>query len=260
MIKKILPILISATIFGISITANADDTYEAAAKIFPKDGEQIQPAPEPANAYAAQQNPPSLKSNYYIGVQLSGLGGSFTRNTSYAGTQNNSTIKPSSPSGSAGLIFGNGGTFSAFYVGWEIEALANYFKNSQQFITGDQSTNTTLSIPVTVNLDFRPGYLINNNVLLFALTGLNANYFKVTVGGTPGQTGTDKFSSCLAGWRFGLGADFLFNDTISLRGEYVYTTYFNTKHDFTDTNNIAYNNTFSIKNGNQFDIALLFHF
>lgn len=259
--KKLLPLIIMlSTVFGVSLTANADENDDSAAKIFPKQGELVQPMPESVDAYTAYKNPASLKNNYYFGVQLGwNVGASFTRTTTSAGAaQKDFSENASSPPVSLGLLFGNGGTYNGFYLGWEVAALVNYFKADDLFDSADSTSKTTYKMFYTVNVDFRPGYLVNENVLLFLCAGLSGNYLQVSPDSP--SAATDKFSNILAGWRAGAGVDFFINDTFSIRGEFIHTGYFNDTRDYTNpTTSIKYSNKFSAKN-NQVDLAFIMHF
>jgi len=258
--KKLLPLIMLSTVFGVSLTASADENDDSAAKIFPKQGEVVQPIPESVDAYVAYKNPASLKNNYYFGVQLGwNAGASFTRTTTSAGVaQKDFSENAASPPASLGLLFGNGGTYNGFYLGWEVAALVNYFKADDLFNNADATSKTTYKMFYSVNVDFRPGYLINENVLVYLCAGLNGNYLQISPDSS--SAATDKFSKILGGWRAGAGVDLFINDTYSIRGEFVHTGYFNASHDYTNpTTSVKYNNTFSAKS-NQINLAFLMHF
>lgn len=251
---NILRTMCAAAIFGIAMTAYAENTES----VFPAAGEKLQPDPAYVDTYASKLEPPFL-SHSYVGWQIGIPSLSIDRTVTYPGTQNKAKADISSPQISTGLLFGSGKTFSGIYLGWETQLLFNYMRGKKQFSASDDSSLVSYQIPATLNIDFKPGYLVNQKFLVFLNLGLAGSYLKVT-GSTPANSHIDDFKSFLPGWRAGLGVEFFLSDSFSMRCDYTYTSYFNSNKDFMDsTSGITYANKFAISHG-IVNLGFVYHF
>lgn len=256
--KKLLLTALASTLL-LSVNFAYADTDDDAAKIFPKtaDNEDTQVAPEAIASYIAHAPLPTVQSGTYLGVQAFLMRGSFSRKTSNAV---NTDVTFNSGSKIGGSLFGGiDDVIGNWYMAGELAGVIGNWKADNNF-TSSSNSKVSYKMLYTVNLDFKPGYIINQHILLFLTLGATGGFLQGKPSVDAAIAGTNGFWRILYGPRVGGGIDYYFTDKFSVRLDYAYNYYLNAKYTYTDTVGAkTYSNKFGATN-NQFGLGFLYHF
>ncbi len=149
---------------------------------------------------------------FYAGAALGSVNADHT--LSIPGTPIKQDLDSDSQTSFA-LLAGYGMTINQFYLGGELDWRNGLGESSATFLNGEISTETD----GTLGLSVLPGYLISDNLLVFArLAYLEGDMdFEVT-NTTNGMSATETDSGNYTGW--GLGGQYFVNDNLAIRLEY----------------------------------------
>ncbi len=156
----------------------------------------------------------------YIGAQI-GFGKTSADSNYEPGTSGNTAFSSSnSMSGLNGGIFAGYGKIikDKFWLGGEL----SYSRSSADYNASNSGVAITLEQSQTFEASIRPGYLVQDDTLLYGRLGFVKTKFDATA-----TDGTNSFSGSetLNGFRLGLGAEKIVKDNISLRLDGSYTNY-----------------------------------
>ncbi|GEM_PF-1139423 len=156
----------------------------------------------------------------YIGAQI-GFGKTSANGNYEPGTSGNTAFSDSdSMSGLNGGIFAGFGKSinDKFWLGGEVA----YSRSNADYSESDGSVTATLEQNQTLEIGIRPGYLVQDDTLIYGRLGFVKTKFDLNV-----TDGTNSFSDgeTLNGVRLGLGAERIVKDNISLRIDASFTNY-----------------------------------
>lgn len=241
-------------------TAHAEPDDEV---VFPRANQPAVEQPKDINAYVAR--PP--RHHYHVlpnynsfGIQLGSISVDFKYSDFLFGIPiiTDKTVKSSSISG--GLFYGFGSSYRSFYYGLELQGLINGAKAN----VVDQISIVTLKrqfkLPGTLALDFIPGILFTDKVLGFLRLGLAGSYLKVDLNLLNPIVAEKSFNKTVLGSHLGLGIDYFFTDSISLRGDYVFTSYGKASKHLTGLQGLLNYETDTTVRSSQFNIGIAYHF
>lgn len=201
------------------------------------------------NAFAGEPEiapvaPPSSFDGPYIGIGVGGIQGNFdtTIDTNFAFAsgpvinQLHYRRKPNNGSVIGNAFLGYGQTFQRLYLGGEISGNLSDLHSTTRNSNIIDEFNDTLTNKTKVRLnngeadiDLRPGILFAENAMVSGRVGaaFNRIKFKSESNGKEDIIPLTELnyskSNSVVGLRLGAGLQYMFNNNISIRGDYIYT-------------------------------------
>ncbi len=249
MLKLIIKIIIPCLLAANSVWA--DDF----SKMFDQDQTNY-PAPKEQESYYATLAPMEGESSGYFGMDL---GAAIT--SLKPRVQIDTDIREESrkiPNYQIGLYGGYGRNFQHLYLGGELSAAYNFIGRDMALHVSSQDTAISLKQPVTFALDIIPGYLVRARDLLFyARLGMASSWFNLKFASSSGAT--DKINKFAIGLRAGLGIEYFMLESLSIRGEYLYSKYKKLSNSFSSSGK-QYDYSLDNNSSHQIKIGLSLHF
>jgi opacity protein-like surface antigen len=213
--------------------------------------------PSDMDVYIAKPHPQPPTNNYYVGLHLGLASATSQYDTDYPLQQSLTLENKGSLPFFVSLFFGGGGFWDNLYAGVEAQANFNSIETTKDLTggAGQKSGELSIKIPYTAALDFRPGYLFNQQVIVYGRLGIAGSMLKVSNELSPAED----VSKFIPGLRLGLGVDAFVTTDWSLRFDYVFTKYLDADSSYNLTKTKVVNNTYGEKM-HQFGIGVAYHF
>lgn len=183
----------------------------------------------------------------YVGANLGLNSNSFN----FKNAAGNTNTHFNSTGLTGGAFAGLGGIVSQnIYLG--AEAFVNGGSMSTATKTTDNlGTTDKIKMTYTYGLDFVPGYMVTENIKVYAKVGIVRSRFKLTQTPVqPSSLGSGSTYNTVTGGQLGLGVQTAVARNVDVRGEFVHTSY----SSFT-----AYGNNIKPRN-NQVNLGLVYNF
>ena len=250
-----LPALLLLSLMLPAAFANLSDD-SAASAFHQLNPDTIAAQPQPKINYFAKiaQTPSRLRS--YVGLDLGADITKITPTMIFGATSLTTTAN--STGSIAGDVYGGiGANFNQFYLGSELSLGGSSLKKNIVDTVAIPNPTLTIEKPFTCGLDLIPGFLSPQQQFLFyGRLGMGGSWFNTKIANND-RAKSSKMKSAL---RLGVGMEYFMGEAISLRLDYVFSTYGDITKYFSDPVIGAASYKLSSLNTNKITVGASFNF